>query len=39
MEQNSEIQTTLAAFRETTWELDNVYTLFPKSCGLSEVEY
>ena len=39
MKQNSEIQTTLAAFREATWELDNTYTLFPKSCGLSEVEY
>ncbi len=39
MKQNSEIQTTLAAFREATWELDNVYTMFPKSCGLSEVEY
>lgn len=39
MKQNSEIQTTLAAFREAAWELDNVYTMFPKSCGLSEVEY
>lgn len=30
---------TLVAFREATWELDNVYSLFPKSCGLSEAEY
>ena len=30
---------TLVSFREATWELDNVYSLFPKSCGLSEAEY
>ena len=39
MEQSLEMQASLAAFREATWELDDVYTLFPKSCGLSEVEY
>ena len=39
MKQNPEILSTLAAFRDATWELDNVYTLFPKSCGLSEAEY
>lgn len=39
MKEDSEVQTTLAAFRDATWELDNVYTLFPKSCRLSEVEY
>lgn len=26
-------------FRETTMELDNLYSFFPKSCGLSEPEY
>ncbi len=30
---------TLAAFREATMELDNLYSHFPKSCGLSEAEY
>lgn len=30
---------TLRAFRETTMELDNLYSFFPKSCGLSEPEY
>ena len=30
---------TLAAFREATMELDNLYSRFPKSCGLSEAEY
>ena len=39
MERDIEIQTTLTAFRDATWELDNIYSLFPKSCGLSEVEY
>ena len=29
----------MVSFREATWELDNVYSLFPKSCGLSEAEY
>ena len=28
-----------AAFREATMELDNLYSRFPKSCGLSEAEY
>ena len=39
MERDTEVQTTLAMFRDATWELDNIYSLFPKSCGLSEVEY
>lgn len=30
---------TLAAFREATMELDNVYSLFPKACDLSDAEY
>ncbi|MBS5725734.1 MAG: winged helix DNA-binding protein [Clostridiales bacterium] len=30
---------TLTAFREATMELDNVYSLFSKSCGLSDAEY
>lgn len=30
---------TLAAFREATMELDNVYSAFPKACGLSDAEY
>ena len=29
----------LAAFREATMELDSVYSLFPKACGLSQAEY
>lgn len=29
----------LMAFREVTRELDNHYSYFPKSCGLSEPEY
>lgn len=39
MERDTEIKTTLAAFRDATWELDNIYAMFPKSCGLSEAEY
>lgn len=30
---------TLTAFREATMELDNVYSFFPKACGLSDAEY
>ena len=30
---------TLAGFREATMELDNVYSAFPKACGLSDAEY
>ncbi len=30
---------TLAAFREATMELENVYSLFSKACGLSDAEY
>lgn len=30
---------TLASFREATMELDNVYSMFPKACGLSDAEY
>ena len=29
----------LASFREAMMELDNTYSLFPKSCGLSDAEY
>lgn len=37
MEQDN--SSTLKAFRETTMELDNLYYIFAKSCGLSESEY
>ena len=30
---------TLQAFRDATMELDNVYSLFAKACGLSDAEY
>ena len=30
---------TLVSFREATMELDNVYSMFSKECGLSEAEY
>ena len=30
---------TLASFREAIMELDNVYSLFAKACGLSDAEY
>ena len=30
---------TLAAFREATMELADLYSRFPQSCGLSEAEY
>ena len=30
---------TLVSFREATMELDNVYSMFSKKCGLSEAEY
>lgn len=39
MDHDREVQGTLAAFRDATRELDNVYSIFPKACGLSEVEY
>ena len=39
MEKHVETPKTLAAFREATWELDNIYSIFPKACGLSEAEY
>ncbi|HIX15930.1 MAG TPA: winged helix DNA-binding protein [Candidatus Hungatella pullicola] len=39
MDKNSETPKTLTAFREATMELDNLYSLFPKFCGLSEAEY
>ena len=29
----------LIAFRKATMELDNIYSRFPKSCGLAEAEY
>ncbi len=35
---NSNLKT-LASYREATMELDNVYSLFSKACGLSEAEY
>ncbi len=39
METNNPPIKTLADFRQATMELDNVYSLFSKSCGLSEAEY
>lgn len=39
MEKDTEPSGALAAFREATMELDNVYSIFAKSCGLSEAEY
>lgn len=39
MEKDADIPKTLAAFREATMEMDNIYSMFPKSCGLSEAEY
>mgnify|MGYP006068317411 FL=1 len=38
MDRKEESLKTLTAFREATMELDNVYSLFSKSCGLSEAE-
>ena len=38
-QKESSARKTLAAFREATMELDNLYSRFPKSCGLSEAEY
>lgn len=37
--QDGNENSTLKAFRETTRELDNLYSFFPKFCGLSEPEY
>lgn len=39
MNQKTGVPKTLAAFREATRELDNIYSLFPKACGLTEAEY
>ena len=37
--QDSNENNTLRLFRETTRELDNLYSVFPQFCGLSEPEY
>ena len=39
MGKKEETPKTLKDFREATMELDNIYSMFPKSCGLSEAEY
>ena len=39
MKRESSSLRSLASFREATMELDNVYSLFSKACGLSEAEY
>ena len=39
MKRDAEGPKTLTEFREATMELDNIYSVFPKSCGLSEAEY
>lgn len=39
MNKTADTPKTLTAFREATRELDNIYSVFPKSCGLSEAEY
>ena len=39
MKQDPSPLKTLASFREATMELDNIYSMFSKSCGLSDAEY
>ncbi len=39
MEPQTVPQNTLASFREASMELDHVYSIFSKACGLSEAEY
>ena len=39
MPPNGDVPRSLSAFREATMELDNVYSGFPKACGLSEAGY
>ena len=39
MGRDIEVQDTLSSFRDATWELDSIYAMFPKSCGLAEAEY
>lgn len=39
MEDQKQIADSLTAFREADMELDRVYSLFPKACGLSDPEY
>lgn len=39
MKRDAEGPKILTEFREATMELDNIYSVFPKSCGLSEAEY
>ncbi|HIZ55629.1 MAG TPA: winged helix-turn-helix transcriptional regulator [Firmicutes bacterium] len=39
MKKETSFLKTLASFREATMELDNVYSLFSKACGLSDAEY
>ncbi len=36
---NPQAQDTLAAYREATRQMDYVYSMFSRSCGLSEAEY
>ncbi len=39
MEKEAGALQALADFRQATMQLDNVYSIFSKSCGLSEAEY
>ena len=39
MDKSEEGRRVLVDFREATRELEDAYSLFPKSCGLSQAEY
>ena len=39
MDRDTHALKTLSAFRESTMELDSVYSTFSRACGLSEAEY
>ena len=39
MPPDGDVPRTLSGFREATMELDNIYSMFPKACNLSEAEY
>lgn len=39
MDRDTQALKTLSAFRESTMELDSVYSTFSRACGLSEAEY
>ena len=39
MPPDGDVPRTLSGFREATMELDNIYSMFPKACKLSEAEH